>query len=122
MHTVEIAILNGAQASPKERELLALINEILHEAEYDPSESVSLAAGVATTWGWLLQDVSKGSPPHHTTSVCSARDLLTVFGCVKVWIWGITPRMGSALGLLAKGYERVKMANDRSSIDGGLRV
>lgn len=118
MHTVEIAILNGAQASPKERELLTLINEILHEAEYDPSESVSLAAGVATTWGWLLQDVSKGSP--HPASVCSAGDSLTVFGCVKVWIWGITPRMGSALGLLAKGYERVRMANDRSSIDAGL--
>lgn len=61
VHTIEIAILDGAQASPRERELLTMIDEILQEAEYNPSASVSLAAGVATTWGWLLQDVSTAS-------------------------------------------------------------
>lgn len=51
-------ILNDVQPGPREREPLALITEVLQEAEYDPSESVSLAAGVARTWGWFLQDVS----------------------------------------------------------------
>ena len=60
-HSVEISVLNGVPASPKEQELLDLIREVLQEAEYDLSDSVSLAAGVATTWSWLLQDVSTES-------------------------------------------------------------
>lgn len=53
-----MSILNGVPASPKEQELLDLIRKVLQEAEYDLRDSVSLAAGVATTWSWLLQDVS----------------------------------------------------------------
>lgn len=38
-----------------------------------------------------------------------------MLGRVKVWIWGITPRMGAALDLLAKGYERSKLNHCHSS-------
>lgn len=118
MHSVEISTLSDVQPSPRERELLTRIKEVLQEAEYDLSESVSLAAGVARTWGWFLQDVSREYPiPHLLLSLPGAP--LTVIGVVKVWIWGITPRMGSALGLLAKAYERVRKANGRPSLDAG---
>lgn len=40
-------------------------------------------------------------------------------GGVKVWIWGITPRMGEALGILANEYERVKKANGGHTLDTG---
>jgi hypothetical protein len=50
--------LNDVEPSPAECELLASITETLEEAEYDPEQSKSLAAGVARTWSWLLQDVS----------------------------------------------------------------
>ncbi|SPO04201.1 uncharacterized protein DNG_06884 [Cephalotrichum gorgonifer] len=92
VHSVELSILNGEQPSPEERDLFTLIQEVLQEAEYELGESVSLAAGVATTWGWFLQDV---------------------------WIWSITPRMGSALELLAKAYERVRNANHRHPVEAG---
>ncbi|KAH7118601.1 fungal-specific transcription factor domain-containing protein [Dactylonectria estremocensis] len=92
IHSVELDIQNKAQASPAEEELLALIREVLEEAEYDHGESASLAAGVARTWGWFLQDV---------------------------WVWAITPRMGAALGLLADAYERVGRSNRRHSLGSG---
>ncbi|KAH7133869.1 fungal-specific transcription factor domain-containing protein [Dactylonectria macrodidyma] len=92
IHSVELDIQNKVQASPAEQELLALIREVLEEAEYDHGESASLAAGVARTWGWFLQDV---------------------------WVWAITPRMGAALGLLADAYERVGRSNRRHSLGGG---
>lgn len=115
VHSVELSTLNGVQPSARERELFTHIQEVLQEAEYDLGESTSLAAGVATTWGWFLQDVSKP----HPISGSALPAPLTASGAVKVWIWGITPRMGSALGLLAKAYERVRMANRRHSIDAG---
>lgn len=59
MHSVEIDSLCGLQPTPEEDKLFAIIREVLEEAEYDGSESTSLAAGVARTWGWFLQDVSQ---------------------------------------------------------------
>lgn len=59
LDTVELDAFNGTQLSAKERELLALIRELLEEAENDLSESISLAAVAARTWGLFLQDVSK---------------------------------------------------------------
>lgn len=41
---------------------------------------------------------------------------------IQVWIWGITPRMGAALELLAKAYETVGKANRRSSVAGSNRL
>ncbi|KAI8656120.1 hypothetical protein NCS55_01266500 [Fusarium keratoplasticum] len=92
VHSVEIDSLCGLQPTPEEEKLFAIIREVLEEAEYDGSESTSLAAGVARTWGWFLQDV---------------------------WIWAITPRMGAALGLLADAYERITRSNRRHSLGSG---
>ena len=50
--------LNDIEPSTAECELLASITDVLEEADYDPGKSKSLAAGVARTWSWLLQDVS----------------------------------------------------------------
>ncbi|KAH7252834.1 fungal-specific transcription factor domain-containing protein [Fusarium tricinctum] len=95
LHSVEMASLNGVETNPEEQKLLTLVREVLEEAECDLDESFSLAAGTARTWGWFLQDV---------------------------WIWGITPRMGAALELLAKAYETVGKANRRSSVAGSNRL
>ncbi|KAJ3519818.1 hypothetical protein NM208_g13973 [Fusarium decemcellulare] len=92
IHSVELDMQDMSQPTPAEQELLVLIREVLEEAEYDHSESPSLAAGVARTWGWFLQDV---------------------------WIWAITPKMGAALGLLADAYERVGQSNRRHSLGSG---
>ncbi|EEU41998.1 uncharacterized protein NECHADRAFT_86139 [Fusarium vanettenii 77-13-4] len=92
VHSVEIDSLCGLQPTPEEDKLFAIIREVLEEAEYDGSESTSLAAGVARTWGWFLQDV---------------------------WIWAITPQMGAALGLLADAYERITRSNRRHSLGSG---
>jgi hypothetical protein len=58
VHSVEMDRLHDIEPSPAESELLDHIKEVLEEAEYDPGKSKSLAAGVARTWSWLLQDVS----------------------------------------------------------------
>lgn len=50
--------LNDIEPSEAECEFLATIREVLEEAEYDPGKNRSLAAGVARTWSFLLQDVS----------------------------------------------------------------
>ncbi|KAH7124575.1 hypothetical protein EDB81DRAFT_951610 [Dactylonectria macrodidyma] len=84
IHSVEIDKLNGIPATEAEEVFLANIRDILEEADYDLDESKSLAAGVARTWGWFLQDV---------------------------WVWGITPRMGAILNQLAMAYERVNNDN-----------
>lgn len=67
--SVEVDNLNGIPPSFEERELLVHIKDVLEEAEYDLSESVSLAAAVARTWGTFLQDVSRLSTismfPYH---------------------------------------------------------
>ncbi|KAJ5677040.1 uncharacterized protein N7477_002673 [Penicillium maclennaniae] len=68
VHSVEMDRLNDIEPSPAENELLENIKDVLEEAEYDPGKSRSLAAGVARTWSWLLQDV---------------------------WVWSITPPDGS---------------------------
>lgn len=62
IHSVEIANLNGFQPNPDEQKLLALVRDVLEEAECDLNESCSLAAGAARTWGWFLQDVSSICP------------------------------------------------------------
>lgn len=69
VHSVELSMLNGVQPTPKERELFTHIQEVLQEAEYDLGESTSLAAGVATTWGWFLHDASQ---PHPISGLCSS--------------------------------------------------
>lgn len=58
VHSVEMDRLNDIEPSQAECEFLATIREVLEEAEYDPENSKSLAAGVARTWSFLLQDVS----------------------------------------------------------------
>lgn len=58
VHAVEMDRLNGIEQSPAECEFLDTIKDVLEEAEYDPGKSRSLAAGVARTWSFLLQDVS----------------------------------------------------------------
>lgn len=58
VHSVEMDRLNDIEPSPAENELLENIKDVLEEADYDPGKSRSLAAGVARTWSWLLQDVS----------------------------------------------------------------
>ncbi|CAK7210085.1 hypothetical protein SBRCBS47491_000651 [Sporothrix bragantina] len=60
VHSVEMDRLNGIESTPAENELLENIKEVLEEAEYDPGKTQSLAAGVARTWSWMLQDVSLG--------------------------------------------------------------
>ncbi|KAL1909825.1 hypothetical protein Sste5344_004332 [Sporothrix stenoceras] len=60
VHSVEMDQLNGIEPSLAENELLENIKEVLEEAEYDPGKSQSLAAGVARTWSWLLQDLLLG--------------------------------------------------------------
>ncbi|KAH6971063.1 hypothetical protein BKA56DRAFT_495420 [Ilyonectria sp. MPI-CAGE-AT-0026] len=84
IHSVEIDKLNGIPANEAEEGFFANIRDILEEADYDLDESKSLAAGVARTWGWFLQDV---------------------------WVWGITPRMGAILDHLATAYERANHDN-----------
>lgn len=81
--------LNDMEPSPAEAELLALITDVLEEAEYDTGTSKSLAAGVARTWSYLLQDV---------------------------WVWSITPRMGAVLEQMAIAFERVNDAHQRSKV------
>ncbi|KAF7553268.1 hypothetical protein G7Z17_g3761 [Cylindrodendrum hubeiense] len=78
--------LNHIEPSPAESELLQGMKEVLEETDYDFEESKSLAAGIAKTWSFFLQDV---------------------------WVWGITPRMGDILERLATAYERVNEANRR---------
>ncbi|KAG4290044.1 regulatory protein [Fusarium proliferatum] len=70
-------------------QLLDLSAELLVDAEYDLTESISVAAGVARTWSWYL----KGA-----------------------WFWGITPRMGDILEQLAKTFEQVRKTNRRQSM------
>ncbi|KAM5354806.1 hypothetical protein ACJ41O_001452 [Fusarium nematophilum] len=95
VHSVEIGGLNETLPSPEELEVLALIRDVLEAAECDLSQSVSLAAALAKTWSLLLQDV---------------------------WVWGITPRMGAALELLAKAYEQAGKANQRDYSTDGMPV
>ncbi|KAK3681246.1 hypothetical protein B0T22DRAFT_388174 [Podospora appendiculata] len=86
VHSVEMDQLNDIEPSPAELELLATIADVLEEAEYDTGKSKSLAAGVARTWSWLLQDV---------------------------WVWSITPRMGSVLEQMATAFERLNNESRR---------
>ncbi|KPM40143.1 Maleylacetate reductase [Neonectria ditissima] len=56
VHSVEIDRLNAIEPSPAESEFLVSMNSVLEEADYDFSESKSLAAGLARTWSMFLQD------------------------------------------------------------------
>lgn len=55
--SIEQDRMAGMQPSQSELELLTLIRETLDEAECDIGEGTTLAAGIARTWGWFLQDV-----------------------------------------------------------------
>ncbi|KAL2205518.1 hypothetical protein CC79DRAFT_1399653 [Sarocladium strictum] len=88
-HHVEMDLLRKISIEPNELELFSDVQEFLVKAEYDLTESISVAAGVARTWSWFLKDV---------------------------WLWGITPRMGSILEQLAKAFEQVRKTNRRQSI------
>ncbi|CAI0644588.1 unnamed protein product [Colletotrichum noveboracense] len=78
VHSVEIDAINGIEPTRAETELLTAMKEVLEEADYDPEENRSFAAGLARTWSLFLQDV---------------------------WVWGITVRMGKVLEHLATAYE-----------------
>ncbi|KAF0319369.1 hypothetical protein GQ607_013337 [Colletotrichum asianum] len=67
VHSVEIDAINGIEPTKAENELLTAMKGVLEEADYDPEENRSFAAGLARTWSLFLQDV---------------------------WVWGITVRMG----------------------------
>ncbi|KAK9784463.1 putative C2H2-type domain-containing protein [Seiridium cardinale] len=55
-HLVEIDALNNIGPSADEQALLMQIRDLLTEADYDMEDRNSLAAGLARTWAWLLQD------------------------------------------------------------------
>ncbi|VUC37789.1 unnamed protein product [Clonostachys rosea] len=80
VHSVEIDALNGVPPDAEESRLLTSVREVLEEADYEALNDTSLAAGLAKTWSAFLNDV---------------------------WVWGITPRMGSMLSQLATAYEGV---------------
>jgi len=80
LHTIEMVASTGGEPEPEEAQLMSLIKDVLEEADYDFSESNSLAAGLARAWSSFLQDV---------------------------WVWGISPRMGMILQKLATEYERL---------------
>ncbi|KAM0185130.1 hypothetical protein ACHAPI_012280 [Fusarium lateritium] len=65
IHSAEMASLSGVQPNPEEQKLLTHVKEVLEEAECDLDQSFSLAAGVARTWGWFLQDVSDAQTFSH---------------------------------------------------------
>ncbi|TDZ13651.1 putative transcription factor TDA9 [Colletotrichum orbiculare MAFF 240422] len=79
VHSVEVDAVNGIEPSPRERDLLADLKDVLEEAGYDPDDSRSFAASLARIWSLFLRDV---------------------------WVWGITARMGNILEHLAAAYER----------------
>jgi hypothetical protein len=84
IHSVEIDAINDKEPHPEEQELLTSMKKLLEEADYDPEESKSFAAGMARTWALFLHDV---------------------------WVWGVTPHMGVVLERLAIAYERMNEAN-----------
>jgi hypothetical protein len=55
---VEIDAINDKEPHPEEQELLTSMKNLLEEADYDPEESKSFAAGMARTWALFLHDVS----------------------------------------------------------------
>lgn len=58
---MEIDAINGIEPTRAETELLTAMKEVLEEADYDPEENRSFAAGLARTWSLFLQDVSLAS-------------------------------------------------------------
>ncbi|KXH61755.1 hypothetical protein CSAL01_11408 [Colletotrichum salicis] len=79
VHSIELDMRRGTEPSAVELDLLVKIKDVLEEADYDANESASIAAGLAKTCSFFLQDV---------------------------WVWGITVRMGDVLERLAGAYER----------------
>jgi hypothetical protein len=51
-------LVRNAPIDPKELKLFNNVKGLLVEAGYDLTESISVAAGVARTWSWYLNDVS----------------------------------------------------------------
>ncbi|SCO31860.1 uncharacterized protein FFMR_02199 [Fusarium fujikuroi] len=88
-HYVEMDLVRNTPIHPKELKLFNNVKELLVDAEYDLTESISVAAGVARTWSWYLK---------------------------SAWFWGITPRMGDILEQLAKTFEQVRKTNRRQSM------
>ncbi|TDZ31321.1 Cytochrome P450 monooxygenase patI [Colletotrichum spinosum] len=56
VHSVEVDAVNGIEPSPRERDLLADMKDVLEEADYDPDDSRSFAASLARIWSFFLQD------------------------------------------------------------------
>jgi len=113
LHTIEMVASTGGEPEPEEAQLMSLIKDALEEADYDFSESNSLAAGLARAWSSFLQDVRSSlytvlipSPllPFAPSKVSGK--LADGFN-VQVWVWGISPRMGMILQKLATEYERL---------------
>ncbi|KAK6064365.1 hypothetical protein SCUP515_11832 [Seiridium cupressi] len=57
-HLVEIDALHNIGPSADEQALLMQIRDLLTEADYDMEDRNSLAAGIARTWAWFLQDAA----------------------------------------------------------------
>ncbi|WAO90083.1 Hypothetical protein NCS54_00749400 [Fusarium falciforme] len=94
VHAVELDALSDTLASPAEAQLLESMKQVLDETECSFREGLSLAAALARLWSLSLQDV---------------------------WVWGITPRMGTILSSLATTYQRINdMNRHRSFAEGGL--
>lgn len=51
-------LVRNTPIHPKELKLFNNVKELLVDAEYDLTESISVAAGVARTWSWYLKGVS----------------------------------------------------------------
>ncbi|GKT48169.1 uncharacterized protein ColSpa_08350 [Colletotrichum spaethianum] len=84
VHSVEIDAMKGTDLSAEELEVLGKMKIVLEDADYDPGQGKSIAAGLARTCSLVLQDT---------------------------WVWGITVRMGDILERLAMVYERVNEDN-----------
>ncbi|KAM0328704.1 hypothetical protein ACHAQA_005117 [Verticillium albo-atrum] len=83
VHTVEMDLRQGKSLDAGEEDLMNRIKNILHDADCDVEEDSSLAAAVARTWSLLLSDV---------------------------WVWAITPALGTSLDRVADAYTRSSAA------------
>ncbi|KZL81312.1 cytochrome p450 [Colletotrichum incanum] len=85
-HSVELDAIKGTRSSTRELEILGKMKIILEDADCDPTQGKSIAAGLARACSLVLQDT---------------------------WVWGITVRMGDILERLAVAYECINDDNQR---------
>jgi hypothetical protein len=79
MHAIETQQhLPGHAANEAEQKNLDNFRSLLEEVDAEYYDTGSMAAEVARTWAWFLDDT---------------------------WVWGITPKMGAVLRMLGDAYE-----------------